>query len=291
MRSMTGFGSARAQVGTEDFTVEIRSVNGKFCEVKTRLPRELHALEAELVRTVKARVARGGVDVSVRRGTGASGNLTPRIDHELASRYLESFRSLQQHLGLEGQVSLRDLVLAQGVMGLEEKGIDPEEAKEALERALAEALDGLIAMREIEGAALQADLRSRLHRIEELAGQVSEQAPVAVQHHKDRIAQRVEELTSGIPLDPQRLAQEVALLAERADITEELTRLGSHLAQFHQLLAADEPSGRRMDFLVQELNREVNTVASKSNWAPIATLVVELKAEIERIREQIQNVE
>lgn len=291
MRSMTGFGSARAQVGTEDFAVEIRSVNGKFCEVKTRLPRELLSMEGELVRRVKARVARGGVDVTVRRGAGTGANLAPRIDLELAERYVQSFRTLQAQLGLEGGVQIADVIGAQGVLSLEERGVDLEEARQALDLAVTEAVEGLIAMREAEGAALRADLESRLQKVTSLAASIAEQTPIAVQYHQDRIASRVEELTGGIPLEPQRLAQEVALLAERADITEELTRLDSHVAQFHLLLDADEPAGRRMDFLVQELNREVNTVASKANWAPIATFVVEMKAEIERIREQIQNVE
>lgn len=287
---MTGFGSGRASVGPEDLAVEIRSVNGKFCEVKARLPRELAALESGAVRAVKERIARGGVDLSVRRGSGRA-ELAPRIDEALAARYVESFRALRDRFGLAGDVAIADLVGAEGVVVLEERAPDLDAAEQALQAALAEALDRLIAMREEEGRALRADLAGRLAKVRALVARVAEEAPAAVRSHQERIAQRVEELTGGVPLDPDRLAQEVALLAERSDVAEELTRLDSHLAQFEGMLDADEPVGRRMDFLVQELNREVNTIASKSQWAPIASLAVELKAEIERIREQVQNVE
>lgn len=266
-------------------------MNGKFCEVKARLPRELLSLENEAVRLVKARVARGGVDLTVRRGSGTGGSLAPRIDELLAARYAESFAQLQEALGLGGDVSLALVLQAQGVVSLEERAPDLDAAGDALAQAVDLALDGLIRMREQEGRALRADLSSRLETVAQLAAKVAEHVPVSVQHQRDRIAQRVQELTSGIALDPQRLAQEVALLAERSDVAEELTRLDSHVAQFRLLLDADEPAGRRMDFLLQEMNREVNTIASKSSWAAIAGLTVELKAELERIREQVQNVE
>ena len=288
---MTGFGSGRAAVGPEDVAVELRSVNGKFCEVKARLPRELLALEAAAVRQVKDRLARGGVDLTVRRGSAAGGDLAPKIDEALAARYAESFRGLRDRLGLAGDVTLADVIGAAGVLSLEERTPDLDAAGEALREALEAALDGLVAMREQEGRALRADLAGRLETIRGHAARVAEEAPAAVKLQQERIAQRVQELTGGIALDPQRLAQEVALLADRSDVAEEITRLESHTAQFAQLLDADEPTGRRMDFLVQEMNREVNTIASKSQSAPITALAVEMKAEIERIREQVQNVE
>lgn len=288
---MTGFGSGRAAVGSEDLTVELRSVNGKFCEVKARLPRELLALETVAVRAVKDGVARGGIDVTVRRGNGGGSDLAPRVDEALAARYVETFRGLRDRLGLAGEVALADVLGATGVLSVEERTPDLDAAGEALRAALGQALERLVAMREQEGRALRDDLAARLEAIRSFAAKVAEEAPVSVRQQQERIAQRVQELTGGIALDPQRLAQEVALLAERSDVAEELTRLDSHLAQFAQLLDASEPVGRRMDFLVQEMNREVNTVASKAQWAPIAALAVELKAEIERIREQVQNVE
>lgn len=286
---MTGFGSGSGAAGDLDLSVEIRSVNAKFCEVKVRMPRDLLALEAAVQRQVKERLARGGIEVSVRRTRGTT--LAPRIDEALAERYLQTFRSLRDRLGLQEEIRFADVLRAEGVLALEEEVPDLGAAEEALGTAMAAALDRLVEMREREGAALRADLLQRLARVRELVGQVEPEVPAALTAHRDRIAQRVEELTGGVPVDPQRLAQEIALLAERADVAEELTRLQSHFEQFDALLAAEEAVGRRMDFLVQEMNREVNTIASKSQWSPIAALAVELKAEIERIREQVQNVE
>lgn len=288
---MTGFGSGRAIVGTEEVAVELRSVNGKFCDVKPRLPRELQALEAAAVRQVKERIARGAVDLFVHRSAADGGDLIPKVDEALADRYVEAFRALRDRLGLAGEVTLADVIGAEGVLSVEHRSPDLEAAEQALRAALDEALDRLVAMREREGRALRDDLAARLETIRGHVARVAEEAPAAVRQHQERIAQRVEELTGGIPLDPQRLAQEVALLAERSDVAEEITRMESHTAQFARLLEAEEPAGRRMDFLVQEMLREVNTIGSKSQWAPIAALVVELKAEIERIREQVQNVE
>lgn len=289
---MTGFGSARAQVETEELSVEIRSVNGKFCEVKTRLPRELQALEAEAVRRVKDRLARGTVDLSVRRGTAQGQSVrTPRIDDVLAGRLAAEFRSLRDRLGLEGDVRISDVVAVPGVVMVEETPPDAERAGQAMLLALDEALEHLVAMREREGESLRADLDARLRLVEGHRARLAAAAPEAVREQQERIVQRVSELAGNVTLDPQRLAQEVALLAERSDIAEELTRLESHVQQFRGLMDAPDPAGRRLDFLVQELNREANTIASKASWTGAAEITVELKAEIERIREQVQNVE
>lgn len=266
-------------------------MNGKYCDVKVRLPRDLASLENEAIRRVKARLARGGIDVSVRRSAGKGADLAPTIDLDLASQYAESFRALRDRVGLQGDLALADLLGAQGVVSLEERAPDLDAAARALERALDEALDGLVAMREREGGALRADLESRMAKVAALADEVERESPLSVEATRARVEARLAELMEGISVDPQRLAQELAFLAERADITEELTRLRSHVDQFLLLLDAAEPSGRRMDFLLQEFNREVNTIASKAQWAPIANLSVELKAELERIREQVQNVE
>jgi len=289
---MTGFGSARAQVEAEEISVEIRSVNGKFCEVKTRLPRELQALEAEAVRRVKDRLARGTVDLSVRRGTAQGQSVrTPRIDDVLAGRVATEFRSLRDRLGLEGDVRISDVVAVPGVVMVEETPPDAERAGQAMLLALDEALEHLVAMREREGESLRADLDARLRLVEGHRARLAAAAPEAVREQQERILQRVAELAGNVTLDPQRLAQEVALLAERSDIAEELTRLESHVQQFRGLMDAPDPAGRRLDFLVQELNREANTIASKASWTGAAEITVELKAEIERIREQVQNVE
>ena len=290
IRSMTGFGAGRAARGGEELDVEARSVNHKFCEVKVRLPRELAALELEIGRAVKERLARGSVEVSVRRG-GARGGAAPRVDLELAREYARAFEAVRAGLGLAEPVSLAGVLAAEGVVRLEERAADLESARGAVREALDRALDQLAVMRAREGEALARDLGERLDKVEAWAGGVERLAPESVDHHRARLQERVQELARGIPLDPSRLAQEVALFADRIDVAEELTRLRSHLAQTRRLMAGGEPAGRKMEFLVQEMHREVNTIGSKSQSAAIAAIVVSLKAEIERMREQVQNVE
>ena len=292
IRSMTGFGAGRAQAGGESLAVEIRSVNGKFCDVRAHLPRELAGLEPVVARIVKSRVARGVVDVNVRReAPGSVRGAAPRIDLGLAAAYAKALREMRAELGLSGELTLQDLVGLEGVVGLSEVAADPGPAAQALEKALADALDALDDMRVREGEALARDLSLRLGVVEKGAAAIRAAAPQSAEAYRERLAARVAELSRGVPADPARLAQEVAFFAERVDVTEELTRLASHLSQLRALIASDAPAGRRLEFLVQEVNREVNTVGSKSQNAGIAAQVVELKAELERVREQIANVE
>jgi uncharacterized protein (TIGR00255 family) len=290
IRSMTGFGSGRGASSGEEVVVEIRSVNHKFCEVKIRLPRELSALETDIGRAVKDRLARGGVEVTVRRA-GPGGSMAPRVDAALAEAYARAHAEVAARLGLHGQISLSDIIAAEGVIRLDDREADLDAARGATDRALGQALEALVAMRVREGEALRRDLEARLTTVEGLVVRVEALAPQAVEHHRTRLAERVLELTRGIPLDPSRLAQEIALLAERTDVAEEVTRLRSHVAQARQLLGSGEPAGRKLDFLVQEMHREGNTIGSKSQHAEISAVVVALKAEIERMREQVQNVE
>lgn len=291
LKSMTGFGSGRATSGTEEITVELRSVNHKFCEVKARLPRELSALETTVTKLVKEKLARGAVDVIVKRSVRASAGLVPVVDMSLAREYRRAFAEVASALGVPDNTTVKDIVGQQNVVRLEEPHANLDDAQKATEAALADALDALRAMRAIEGAALDADLSARLSLVAGWAREVAVLAPKSVELWRARLAQRVEELSKGLSIDPQRLAQEVALFAERTDVAEELTRLDSHLAQFGSLLAASEPTGRKMDFLVQEMHREVNTTGSKSQHADISARVMQMKSELERIREQVQNVE
>jgi uncharacterized protein (TIGR00255 family) len=289
---MTGFGAGRAQAGEETITVELRSVNGKYCDVRPHLPRDLAPLENAVAKAIKARLARGVVDVTVRRDApnGLRG-LSPRVDVPLATAYARALRELQAQLGLGGELTLGDVLELEGVVLLEEAAPDPGPAAQAVDAALASALDALESMRLSEGEALARDLAARIDTVEQGARAIRALAPQSVEAYRERLAARVAELSRGTTADPARLAQEVAFFADRVDVTEELTRLSSHLAQMRAVIAADAPAGRRLEFLVQEVNREVNTVGSKSQHAAIAAQVVELKAELERIREQIANVE
>jgi len=288
---MTGFGAGRGEAGGEAISVELRSVNGKFCEVKPRLPRELSALEPELVKTIKARVSRGVIEAFVRRETGDARGSLPRADLALAAAYAKAFRELKDSLGLAGEPTVQDLVVLEGVISLGEDAPDQEGVSSALQAALAAGIEALDQMRRREGEALAKDLFARLDAIEKGAREVARLAPDQVNAVRERLSTRIAELTRGVPLDSARLAQEVALFADRTDVSEELTRLASHLAQARGLIASQAPVGRKLEFLVQELNREINTIGSKSQHAGIASTVVELKAELERVREQVQNVE
>jgi len=291
LKSMTGFGAGRARVGDEEFSVELRSLNHKFCEVKVRLPRELSTLEPIVVKQVKDRLARGAVDIFVKRQTATASGTVPVIDVALAKEYARAFRELAQALGAPAEVTWAQVATQPGVMKLEEKGIDVESATQAVHEALGQALKALEQMRQTEGESIYADLDARMKLIEGWSREVTALAPRAVEEYRQRLAERVAELARGVAVDPQRLAQEVAMFAERTDIAEESTRLASHLEQFRALMASSEPAGRRMDFLVQEMHREVNTTGSKSQHAEISARVVSMKAEVERIREQVQNVE
>ncbi|WP_309897576.1 YicC/YloC family endoribonuclease [Archangium sp.] len=291
LKSMTGFGAGRAKVGDEEFSVELRSLNHKFCEVKVRLPRELAALESVVVKQVKDRLARGSVEVFVKRQTATAAGTVPVVDRALAREYARALREVAEAIGVMAEVSWTQVASQPGVMRLEERGMDVEAATQAAQAALDQGLTALEQMRRVEGEAIHADLEARLGLIERWSREVAELAPRSVEEYRQRLTERVAELARGISVDEQRLAQEVAVFAERTDIAEEMTRLSSHLEQFRQMMAGNEPAGRRMDFLVQEMHREVNTTGSKSQHAEISARVVSMKAEVERIREQVQNVE
>lgn len=288
---MTGFGTGTATAGNESLTVELRSVNHKFCEVKVRLPRELSALEASLQKLVKDRLARGAVDVAVRRASRTALGVVPQVDLALAREYRRAWGELAKALELPDSVTVKDLASQPNVIRLEEPQVGLEDAGKAAESALVMALEALGKMREKEGVALAADLTARLALVAQWVDEVKVLAPKAIDLYRSRLSERIAEISKGLAVDPQRLAQEVAFFAERTDVAEEMTRLSSHLEQFNELLRSKEPSGRKMDFLVQEMHREVNTTGSKSQHADISNRIMQLKAELERIREQVQNVE
>ena len=291
LKSMTGFGTGRSRAGDEELSVEVRAVNHKHLEVKVRLPRELAALEAAVVKAVRSRCARGAVDVAVRRSASTVTGAVPTVDAAMARAWREALRTVARAAELADTPTASQVAGQPGVVRMEEPVTDLALAEGALERALAEALDAMVAARVREGRALEADLSARLQRVATLAAEVAALAPRTVETYRARLQERVADLLKGAPVDEARLVQEVALFAERTDVAEEATRLQAHLAAFRSFLASSEPAGRKMDFLVQEMHREVNTTGSKSQSTDISTRIVELKAELERIREQVQNVE
>lgn len=295
IRSMTGYGSASFEVDGAAFEVELRSVNHRHLDVKARLPRGLAGFEGELRALVAERLARGKVDLNVRATAGGALADAVELDLAVAARYLDAAQALRERHGVAGELDVRSLLSLPGVARVVERELGEEAARRALLGALAAALDSLEAMRDAEGGALERELRGRLDRIDALVRTLEARAGEVQRAVRDRLRRRAEQLREEAgPLDEARLHQEVVWAADRLDVTEECVRLHSHVAQFRGLLdeaVPGRPAGRRLDFLLQEMGREANTIGAKSSDAPIAHQVVELKTELERIREQVQNVE
>lgn len=291
IHSMTGYGKGEAQVGGVSLAVEIRTVNHRYSDVTVKLPRPLLALENEVRRQVGHAVRRGKIDVFVSFGQGEEAAVAPVVNRQLAAAYHEIFTRLRNDLGLSGGVTLELLAAQKDVIQLRETESSAEAVQECLSLAVTRSLEQLLAMRRAEGAATAGDLDERLAALEGMLAVVEQRAPQIPTEWQAKLIERLARLQQNLEFDPQRLAQEVALFADRCDISEELARFRSHIAQFRALSADPEPVGRRMDFLVQELNREVNTMGSKSNDAELTRVVVAMKAELEKVREQVQNVE
>lgn len=296
--SMTGFGRGTARIaspgGAVEATVEVRAVNGRGADVAVRAPRGLAEREADLAAAVRERLGRGTATVTVTvEQTAAGGAL--RVDADAARAVVETLRALRSAAGLtaaEAPITLDALLRPPDgyARPLTAAVADEADAWPAVSAALADALDAFDAMRAAEGAALDADLRARLATLAALADAVEARAPLRVSEARTRLADRLAEMLGDARLDPARLEQEIALLAERLDVAEEIVRLRSHLAQATAALDAPEPAGRRLGFLVQEILREVNTTGSKANDADVAHLAVSMKEAVEQIREQAANV-
>ncbi|MEO0556973.1 MAG: YicC/YloC family endoribonuclease [Bacteroidota bacterium] len=290
LRSMTGFGRGTARAGTTEATVEVRSVNGRFAEVTLRSPRSLNAHEADLVTQVKDAIDRGNATVHVTLSQTDDASSTLRVDAPAARAAADLLRDLREAAGLDAPVTLADLLRYEVFTAAEETDEDNTDALAAVQSALTDALERLEAMRRDEGHALSEDLQQRANAIEVHLETVADRAPVRVDEARTRLAERLSELLDDDRLDRTRLETELAMMADKLDVTEECVRLRSHLVLFRAALEAEEPVGRRLNFLAQEFNREINTIGSKANDAEIAGLAVSMKEELEKIREQVQNV-
>ncbi len=295
LRSMTGYGQAVRMVSGYRVQIDLKSVNHRYGEVAIRMPREWLMFEDGLRKLVQQVVKRGRVDVFVTAERDPHAAVQARVNWALAESYSQAAEQLREKLGLppDDKLQLKDLLSLPDV--LTEAG-DELEATDSLRQqlndCLREALAELMAMREAEGLSLYKELSSRIHIVKDLRERVAAEAPKAAEYMRQRLRTRIQEMIADqSQFDEQRFIMEAAILAERADIEEELTRLHSHCGQFLELLEANEPVGRKLDFLIQEMNREVNTIGSKGNYTAITNLVVDLKAELEKLREQVQNIE
>jgi uncharacterized protein (TIGR00255 family) len=291
IKSMTGYGKGEASFAGGRIIVELRSVNHRYGEISVKLPRALMPFENEIKKRVAEKLSRGKIDVFIQvEGAGAMG--VPTVNLPLARGYHKAFTAIREALGMADEVSLALVAAQRDVITV---AAEPEAALEEIPQELLAALEAGLSrvdeMRSFEGESLLADFNKRREILRDLINRVEARSPSVVAEYAARLKERILALTLDSGLPEERIALEVALLADKCDITEELVRLESHLRQFDETLGRDEPVGRKLDFLLQEINREVNTVGSKANDAEIAACVVELKGELEKIREQVQNIE
>ncbi len=288
---MTGYGRGEADRAGVKFSVELNSVNRKQSDIVINLPREFGELEPRIRQAINEKLSRGRTSVVVSAQDGANGSRKLALDTALARCYHDAMRALQKELNAPGEISIGTILQAPGVMRFSEEGINAEKAWPAVESALGDALGELLKMREREGKHLAKDLKQRLKSIRTETKEIGRQFPDVVKKYRAALFDRIKKAGVDVGLDDERLLKEVSVFADRSDVSEELTRLNSHLTQFEQHLNKDEPVGRTLEFITQEIFRELNTLGAKANDAAISQRVVFCKAELEKIREQIQNLE
>ena len=291
IQSMTGFGRCQKTLGSRDITVEIKAVNHRYLEFSSRLPRSLGFIEDKLKAQVQSRIARGKVEVSVTvaEQKGSASRVT--LNEGLALSYLEELRIFARKNGLTDDLTLSDFCRLPDLFTTRMEEVDEEALWRDISETADGALDSFIAMRRREGEKLSADLAAKLYNILTLVEAVERRSPETVEAYRQRLYKKLGELLADRQIDDSRVLTEAALFADKVAVDEETVRLRSHIDQFRHILTLEEPVGRKLDFLVQEMNREANTIGSKAQDAEMARIVVELKSEIEKVREQIQNIE
>ena len=289
--SMTGYGSDKGSVEGQEITVELKSVNNRYLDCSVRLPRNFLFAEDTVKQAVSAGVSRGKVDVFVSAQTSQDSGTVVSVNEELARGYRDAVARIAETLGLESGLNAFSLARFPDVLTVERRELDKDKAAAALSEITAKAVEEFNAMREREGERLRRDMLGKLETIEGLVSVVEERSPQTVKEYRERLEARLRDILADRSLDEQRVITEAAIFADRTAVDEETVRLRSHIAQFRTMLEEGSPIGRKMDFLVQEFNRESNTIGSKCSDASLAKVVVDLKSEIEKIREQLQNVE
>lgn len=289
--SMTGYGSAKGSVEGQEITVELKSVNNRYLDCSVRLPRNFLFAEDTVKQAVSAGVSRGKVDVFVSAQASQDSGTVVSVNEELVRGYRDAVARIAETLGLESGLNAFSLARFPDVLTVERRELDKDKAAAALSEITAKAVEEFNAMREREGERLRRDMLGKLETIEGLVSVVEERSPQTVKEYRERLEARLRDILADRSLDEQRVITEAAIFADRTAVDEETVRLRSHIAQFRTMLEEGSPIGRKMDFLVQEFNRESNTIGSKCSDASLAKVVVDLKSEIEKIREQLQNVE
>ena len=291
LHSMTAFGRGEAVADGYRFTVELRTLNHRFCDIRVKLPRRYTDFEEEIKRKLSNQFSRGRIEVNVVADETLDKVQHLTVDTALAETYKRLLLDLKDKLGIEAGLRLDTLLHFRDIFVFKEDEESRGQAWKVMETALDQGVEQCIHMRREEGSAIEADFNARLNQLETLGSEIESRAPLVALDVRERLQKRIEELLGQGELDESRLAQEVAILAEKSDVTEELIRFKSHVQQFANLLDASGPRGRQLEFVLQEMHREINTIGSKANDVEIGQIVIQIKTELERFREQLQNVE
>ena len=291
IKSMTGYGSAKGQTGGLEITVELKSVNNRYLDTSVRLPRSFLFAEDAVKSAVQAHISRGKVDVFVSIDTSLADDMTVKVNEPLLKGYIEAIRHISEEYSLANDLTALSVSRFPDVLSVEKKDLDAEAISAALCEVTERALCDFDAMRLREGEKLRDDVLSRLATIDSLVSRVEHEAPTTVLEYRRRLEQKMTEVLGTVGIDENRIIAEVAIFADRIAVDEETVRLRSHMSQLKTMINGSSPTGRKIDFLIQEFNREANTIGSKCQSSDIAHVVVDLKSEIEKIREQIQNIE
>lgn len=291
VKSMTGFGRAEKIFDTMEVTVEIKSVNHRYFEFSSRVPRNYAFLEEKLKSFLKEKISRGKVEVYVTINNSNDDAVEIEVDRFFADGYVKALKSLAKLYGVKNDITASVIARNSDVFNVKKKSVDEEAVTNRVLETTADAVSAFVSMREAEGAKLKEDVLNRTNFILEKVSFVEKRSPETVKQYRDRLYDKIKELLSDAQVDEQRLITETAIFADKVAVAEETVRLRSHIAQLTELLNSDEAVGRKLDFLIQEMNREANTIGSKAQDIDIAHTVVDIKSEIEKIREQIQNIE
>ncbi len=291
IKSMTGYGGAKGEHDAIVVTAELKSVNNRYLDVSVRLPKSCLFAEDAVRSAVAEHISRGKVDVFITVDTSQAEQAVIRVNDNLAAAYLQAVRDTAAKYGLDGEVSALSLVRFPEVLSTEKTDTDRDAVTQAIGAVLAQALAEFDAMRQREGAKLAEDIRKKLDGLEKMVSAVEARSPQTVAEYREKLLGRMREVLADTAVDESRILQEAAIYADKVAVDEEMVRLKSHIAQYRLLLDAGSPAGRKLDFLTQEMNREANTTGSKCADSAIAKTVIDMKAELEKIREQIQNIE
>ncbi len=292
IRSMTAYGRGEDTQGETAFTAEIKSYNNRYRDLILRTPKTLQILEDEIRSQIFSRIRRGRVEVSIQMGRGGKESAyEPELNLPLVRSYFQIFKQLKEEFELDQKIMPHDLCQMKDVIVFKPEEVDMDETRSGLQEVLCLALDSFDLMRNQEGRAIEEDFQKRINLIGEYLDSIEGRTTIVVEEYRTRLKDKINNLLQDIEMDESRLTQEVAVLADRCDITEEIVRTRSHLKQFHHYMIKDDSIGRRLEFLLQEINREVNTISSKASDSFISAKAVEIKAELEKLREQVQNVE